>query len=233
MIASSKATLSLVEFPKNCPSFPTCPVSSPLFDRVTPAQISQQNIMDQQWRPYTDVASNRPLRYSHSTSQQQPREPNNSATAQQHSSPSGFSYEAYSAPSVSSHSQSMATSPIGTPRARASSGDGDIAMDDADPYNRMKYPSRPNHQHRTSGQQLLQEDSTAARRYSPMKALSPSSHYTSSAHHPGQPPYTPQTPSARQSPTRTNPYSSPPQSYYATPSTYFLFNQSCCFFFLN
>ncbi|MCJ1345084.1 dual specificity protein kinase yak1 [Peltigera leucophlebia] len=174
--------------------------------------------MDQQWRPYTDAASNRPLRYSHSTSQQQPRDSNNSVAAQQHTAPSGFSYEAYSAPAVSSHSQSMATSPIGTPRARASSGDGDIAMDDADPYNRMKYPSRPNQQ-RTSGQQLLQEDSTAARRYSPMKALSPSSHYASSPHHSGQPPYTPQTPSARQSPTRTNPYSSPPQSYYTTPTS--------------
>lgn len=188
--------------------------------------------MDQQWKPYTDAASNRSLRYSHSTSQQQPREPNNSVAAQQHAAPSGFSYEAYSTPSVSSHPQSMATSPIGTPRARASSGDGDIAMDDADPYNRMKYPSRPNHQHRTSGQQLLQEDSTAARRYSPMKALSPSSHYASSPHHPGQP-YTPQTPSARQSPTRTNPYSSPPQSYYTTPSKYCLCSINHFVVFLN
>lgn len=189
--------------------------------------------MDQQWKPYTDAASNRPLRYSHSTSQQQPRESNNPTAAQQHTAPSGFSYEAYSAPSMSSHPQSMATSPIGTPRTRASSGDGDIAMDDADPYNRMKYPSRPNHQHRVSGQQLLQEDSTAARRYSPMKALSPSSHYASSPHNPGQPPYTPQTPSARQSPTRTNPYSSPPQSYYTTPSKYCLCSINCFIVFSN
>ena len=176
--------------------------------------------MDQQWKLYTDSANNRQVRYSHSTPQQQPRE-SNPGSAQQHTATSGFSYEAYQNPSISSQSvsQSVAASPIGTPRARASSGDEDVAMDDADPYNRMKYPSRPNHQHRASGHQLLtQEDSAAARRYSPMKALSPSSHYATSPHLSSQPPYTPQSASARQSPTRSNPYSSPTQNYYITPS---------------
>lgn len=179
--------------------------------------------MDQQWQSYTDAIGNRQGRYSHSTPQQQARESNPSSAQQQHPPPSSFNYEAYQNPAIPSHSQSIAASPIGTPHARAYSGDGDVAMEDADPYNRMKYPSRPNHQHRASGQHLSQEDSSAARRYSPMKALSPSSHYLTSPSQSGQSSYgtyTSQSTSARQSPTRSNPYSSPPQNYYATPSKY-------------
>ena len=186
--------------------------------------------MDQQWQqPYSDTVGNRQNRYSHSNTHQQSRETNSSTTQQQQQpSLSSFSYEAYQTPSIPSHPQSMAASPIGTPRARAYSGDGDVAMEDADPYNRMKYPSRPNHQQRASGQHLSQEDSAAARRYSPMKALSPStlspsSHYVASPHQSVQTSYgafTSQNTSARQSPTRSNPYSSPTQNYYSTPCEY-------------
>lgn len=178
------------------------------------------DLMDQQWQPYTDMATTRQARYSHSNPQQQPRESNN-GLVQQQPPPSGFSYEAYQTPSLPSNPHSMAASPTGTPHARAYSGDGDIAMEDADPYNRMKYPSRPSHQHRTSEQYVKQEDSAAARRYSPMKALSPSSQYATSPQQPAQGsygPYVSQNVSARQSPTRPNPYSTSSQNYYTTPS---------------
>lgn len=170
--------------------------------------------MDQQ---YTDMVGNRQARYP---STQQPQHPNGSAQ-QQSQSQSGYGYEAYQSPSIPSQPQSMAVSPIGTPHTRNyASGDGDIAMEDADPYNRMKYPSRPSHQQRPSGQFLAHEDSSAARRYSPMKAA-PSSPYAPSSQHSSQSPYghyTSQSTSARQSPTRPNHYSTPSQSSYTTPS---------------
>ncbi|KAL8842985.1 MAG: hypothetical protein Q9176_002288 [Flavoplaca citrina] len=146
--------------------------------------------MDHQWQPYSD-AGTRQARFSHSTSQQQ----------QQHLPSPGFGYESYQTPTIPSHSQSMAASPSSTPRHRGYSGDGDVAMEDADPYNRMKYPSRPTHSHRSSAQYIPQDDSAAARRYSPMKATTPSNYANSSA---------------RQSPSRAHPSS---QNYYSTPTS--------------
>ncbi|KAL8884968.1 MAG: hypothetical protein Q9205_004337 [Flavoplaca limonia] len=162
--------------------------------------------MDHQWQPYSD-AGTRQARFSHSTSQQQ----------QQHLPSPGFGYESYQTPTIPSHSQSMAASPSSTPRHRGYSGDGDVAMEDADPYNRMKYPSRPTHSHRSSAQYIPQDDSAAARRYSPMKATTPSNYAVS----PQQPTtasnsqYVSQNSSARQSPSRAHPSS---QNYYSTPS---------------
>ena len=179
--------------------------------------------MDQQWHPYSDMGENRQARYAHPNPQHQARDASNGLTHHQQP-PSGFSYEAYQTPSLPSHPQSIATSPIGTPHSRAYSGDGDVAMEDADPYNRMKYPSRPSHQYRSSGQYVKQEDSSAARRYSPMKALSPSSQYATSPQQPTQGsygPYSSQNVSARQSPTRPNLHSMPSQNYYTTPSESF------------
>lgn len=147
------------------------------------------------------------------------QQPANGSTQHQQA---GYAYEPYQAPSIPSQPHSMAVSPIGTPHRRAYSGDGDIAMEDADPYNRMKYPSRPNHQQRPSTQYLSQEESTAARRYSPMTALSPSSPYAPTSQQSSQSPYghyTPHNASARQSPTRSSHYATPSQSYYGTPST--------------
>lgn len=175
--------------------------------------------MDHNWQPYTDVAAgSRQGRHAQMTGQQ----PANGSA--QHQPQPGYSYEAYQTPSIPSQPQSMAVSPIGTPRTRAYSGDGDVAMEDADPYNRMKYPSRPTHSQRPSAQYLGQEDSSAARRYSPMKALSPSSPYAPSSQQSSQSPYghyASQNTSARQSPTRSNHYSTPSQSYYSTPSESF------------
>ena len=171
--------------------------------------------MDQQWQSYSsDAASQRQARYSQSA---QP--PPNGSAQQQPST--GYGYEAYQTPSIPSQPQSMAVSPIGTPHRRAYSGEGDVTMEDADPYNRMKYPSRPNHQQRPSGQYLNQQDFAAARRYSPVKALSPTTPYTPSSGQPSQSPYGhfgSQNTSARQSPTRSNHYSTPSQSSYGTPS---------------
>ena len=177
--------------------------------------------MDQQWQAYSEMAG-RQARYSHTTSQQQQQSSEiNNGAAQHHPPHSGLGYDSYQTPSVPSHAQSMAASPIGTPRARVFSGDGDVAMEDADPYNRMKYPSRPTHSHRSSTQYVPHEDSSAARRYSPMKTGTPSSHYSATPQQSGQGSYSqymsPNT-SARQSPTRSQHYSTPPQSYYSTPS---------------
>ena len=172
--------------------------------------------MDPQWQAYSD---NRQGRYPHPISQHQPRDMNN-GSAQQNPGSAAHGYEAYQTPSVPSQPQSMAASPTGTPRARAYSGDGDVAMEDADPYNRLKYPSRPSHQHRTSGPYVPLEDSSAARRYSPMKALSPSMQYPQTPQQSNQGTYSAfnsQNTSARQSPTRPNPYSTPSQNYYPSP----------------
>jgi dual specificity protein kinase YAK1 len=105
-------------------------------------------------------------------------------------------------------------------------GDGDVAMEDADPYKPKYNTARPNHQNRHSQQFLQHEESAAARRYSPMN-LSPTSPYTGSTQQGGQN-YTSFSPQAqaqsqpqsnRQSPTRNNPYISPPNSYYSPPCT--------------
>lgn len=103
-------------------------------------------------------------------------------------------------------------------------GDGDVAMEDADPY-KPKYSAgaqRPIAAQRPSQPSYLQqhEDSAAARRYSPMN-LSPTSPYAAYSS------FTPQAqaqshaqpPNSRQSPTRTNPYMSPPASYYSPPAS--------------
>jgi len=175
--------------------------------------------MDQQWQQYgTDSSGRGQARVPHSTIQQQP----NGSTQQQQPN-AGYGYEAYQTLSTPSQPQSMAVSPIGTPHRRTYSGDADVRMEDADPYNSMKYPSRPTHQQRPSGQFLAQQG-----RYSPVKALSPSSPYPSSSQ-PGQSPYShyaSQNTSARQSPTRSNHYSTPSQSYYSTPSKSEIFDPS-------
>ena len=109
--------------------------------------------------------------------------------------------------------------------------DGDMSMEDAgdlDPYNKQKYedvsrtaeyPTRqPMHQSRPSSQYYpQQEESSAARRYSPMKlsatptnATTPYTSYTPSG----------QTSSSRTSPTRPSLYASHSNSYYSSPRTF-------------
>jgi len=94
-------------------------------------------------------------------------------------------------------------------------GEGDLPMEDADidPFDAEKYnipreyPVRPYHRSRPSSQYLTQEDSSAARRYSPMN-LSPTSPLNASQNHYNS--YTPHAQTSHQSPTRSqNHYSSP------------------------
>ena len=96
-------------------------------------------------------------------------------------------------------------------------GDGDIAMEDADPY-RPKYPTRPAHSRQHSSQQMIQEDSAAARRYSPMN-LSPASPYNATSAQSMQAVYNSYSPNtqSRNSPTRQHAYMAPQQSYYSSP----------------
>jgi dual specificity protein kinase YAK1 len=173
--------------------------------------------MDQQWTAYSETpGSSRQARYApQTTPQQHQRDP---------SIPQQIKQEPYASPSVPSRSQSMALPSPGTLLNRApdyNDGDGDVPMEDADPYsNKPKFSSsRASQQQRHSQQFLQQEESAAARRYSPMN-LSPTSPYTGNTQQ-GGPTYTsftPQTQANRQSPTRNNPYMSPPNSYYSPPS---------------
>jgi dual specificity protein kinase YAK1 len=181
----------------------------------------------QQWTAYSAEAPGaaRP-RYSMASPQH--------AQQREASVPSQVKQEAKQEPYASSmppsRQGSMGLQPSGAPASRGpdyNDGDGDIAMEDADPY-KPKYNSmaRPNHQHRHSQQFLQHEESAAARRYSPMN-LSPTSPYTGNAQQGGQN-YTSFSPQAqaqaqpqsnRQSPTRNNPYMSPPNNYYSPPCT--------------
>lgn len=135
--------------------------------------------------------------------------------------PAGFTYDSYQSPANPPHQQQPGAVP---PMKQDYAVDGDVAMEDADPYNRMKYPSRPTHAHRLSAGYVPREDSTAARRYSPMAALPPSSPYTASPQQTNHVPYNayvPNNASARQSPTRPSAYTTPPnQPFLQSPSTF-------------
>ncbi|RDW70082.1 kinase-containing protein [Coleophoma crateriformis] len=164
-----------------------------------------------QWQSYSDSAGPS-RRYTGNPPPTQPpmtRDYNGSNQAQ---APAGFSYEQYQG-GLTAHSQSMGSSPVGTPQIR--DGNGDVSMQDAgDPYSGRQYPLRPHHsQHlsggRVAGHHTSQEPSTAAQRYSPMEALSPASPY-GAAPPPGPGQYGAQ----RQSPnSRAGSYSSP-NTYY-------------------
>jgi len=141
----------------------------------------------------------------------------------------GYTYETFQTPginskppSVGSNSKpvSMASSPTAAPRSRDYVTDADATMEDADPFNRAKYPSRPSHHNRASSQFLNQAaESSAARRYSPMNVLSPPMSYPTS---PGKSQQSYGFPPAasgqtRRSPARSADYASPPQGYQSPP----------------
>ena len=125
--------------------------------------------------------------------------------------PAGFGYDSFHTPTMPpSNSQVAAGATVASPEEASrkqdfSHDDGDVAMEDADPYNRMKYPSRPSHA------------PASARRYSPMNTLSPTTPYASSPQqsaHSAYGAYHPQNHSARQSPTRSGVYATPSQQFY-------------------
>lgn len=118
----------------------------------------------------------------------------------------GFLYEPYQRSIANSNTSAMSsTSSASAPpqefARNGAPGEADVHMEDADPYNRSKYPSRPTHHQRLS-QQFLQE-SSAAQRYSPMNPSVTPSHVSSpktqlqSSFN-----YNIQTPTSRQSPNR-------------------------------
>jgi dual specificity protein kinase YAK1 len=176
--------------------------------------------MDQQWSPYTEgAAASRQPRYAPlamTTPQHAPRDPNGAHQIKQ---------DPYASPPAPSRTGSvLLTSPGGQPGRGAdyNDGDGDVRMEDADPYNKPKQASaRASQQQRQSQQFIQQEESAAARRYSPMN-LSPTSPYNGATQQGGQAytSFTPQAQGSRQSPTRNNPYMSPPNSYYSPPSKF-------------
>ncbi|KAF7718078.1 Serine/threonine-protein kinase [Penicillium ucsense] len=187
------------------------------------------------WQPYQDPMMGQPPAQfnglaSHPPQQLSTKYGQPPAQAQP---PMGYTYEHYQTPGTSSKPPSahaahpgskpasMASSPTATPRSRDYVTDTDTTMEDADPYNRAKYPSRPAHHSRASSQFLSQaEESSAARRYSPMNVLSPPMSYPTS---PGKTQGTyDSSPSAstqaRRSPARAVNYVSPPHSYQSPPS---------------
>jgi dual specificity protein kinase YAK1 len=156
---------------------------------------------------------------------------------------SSAKYDAYGTPSIASRTANLSLStPAGsgthTPRdntmAYTHNGDldGDMPMEDADPYNKQKYARATSNSNSNRNSQYLPaqqpEDATSrtASRYSPMNT-SPTSPYLPAPQQQQQQQqvagnqyssYTPQQ-SARQSPSRQNPYASPTSSqrYYASP----------------
>ena len=133
----------------------------------------------------------------------------------------GFSYEPYQRAIVNAAAVAINSDP-GLQQQQpqpeyARNGENDVHMEDADPYNRSKYPSRPTHHHRLSAQFM---DSSAAQRYSPMSMTTSSTQLISTPKaQQGSFPYnTQQTPTSRQSPTRA--YSNDRYGEPPTPSRF-------------
>ena len=199
---------------------PTSPPASASDPRYAPAYNAQQ----QQHHHLADSAAHSQSSYTHS--QPATRDPSALSTP-------AAAHDAYSTPPISALAISSPPTAEPTVRSMTYNGDvdGDLMMEDADPYNKQKY-SRPPTQSRPSSQYLPadQQDSTSrtAARYSPMNT-SPNTSYANST--PQQPQhqqstsnhyasYTPQQ-SARGSPSRQNPYASPTQQqqqrFYTSP----------------
>ena len=192
--------------------------------------------MEQNWSGHEESTPDAVADQRYAPPSAQVTEHNTPQASQRDSTSSTFpKYEDYKSPSIATRAATLAISSppaAGEPRARNMDYngdlDGDMPMEDADPYNRQKYarPTSNANSNRLSAQYLPadQQDLTsrAAARYSPM-STSPTSPYVSS---PQQQmgsnqytSYTPQQQSARQSPTRQSQYVSPTQQqrYYTSP----------------
>lgn len=178
--------------------------------------------MDSQWQPYQDPLMGRPAQFNNG----QQLASKYGGQPPQSQPPMGYTYEPFQTPGIAakppsigsnSKSMSMASSPVATPRSRDYVTDADTTMEDADPYNRAKYSTRPSHNSRPSSQFFSNEESSAARRYSPMNVLSspPSSmsYNTSPGKNPNSYAFPPGPNNSRRSPARAPNYSSPPQAY--------------------
>ena len=169
--------------------------------------------MDHQWQAYSAQTPSRQMRYA-----PQPHEQQRDMNSLYATKPD--SYQSLSSPTWQT-SMAGTHGPTSQTRGMNSTGngdnDGDVSMEDADPYNRHKYSSqqRVSQQHTPS-----HNESVAARRYSPMN-MSPSSPHatgTPSAQNSFSS-YTPQSQSSRHSPTKNYPYASPVHNYYPPSGT--------------
>jgi dual specificity protein kinase YAK1 len=138
--------------------------------------------------------------------------------AQQHHISSSYDYDSYQSASAASNGLSMASTPSATSHSNEYNGETDVPMEDADPYNRSKYPSRPVHQRGSSTQYLTHQGSSAAQRYSPMDMLSPSGYGSSPKSQSQNSTYQNHSSASRQSPTRQNYFPSASQQYQESPS---------------
>lgn len=171
--------------------------------------------MDPQWQSFND-ASGAARRHNGTTQsprdymsqqppqQQQPQQP---SSAQQ---PPGYKFDQFSINNAAAAAGQSNPGSAGSSQLR--DGNGDVPMHDAhDAHAGVKYPMRPHHQSHLSGSRTAnlhspQETSSAAQRYSPMEALSPTSPYAPKSSQFANPS------SQRQSPTRQPDYSQSP--YY-------------------
>ena len=188
--------------------------------------------MDSGWQPYQDPLMGHPAQFNTGLASHPQQLGSKYGQPPQSQPPVGYTYESFQTPRVASKAPStgpnskpvsMASSPTATPRSRDYVTDADTTMEDADPYNRAKYPSRANHHNRASSQFLAQtEESSAARKYSPMNVLSPPMSYpTSPSKNQSSYGFSPTTQGqSRRSPTRAPDYSSPPQGYQSPPCEY-------------
>ena len=181
--------------------------------------------MEQQWQLYGDPSINHPARFA-AGSASAPLQAGRDAGGQnqQHYPPAGYAFDSHQPMPSGSNSLSISSTPAVTPHAHDYTGEIDVHMEDADPYNRAKYPSRPAHQHRASTQYLGHEASSASQRYSPMNVLSPTVPYSSSPNSQSQNAfsYQNQNSSSRHTPTRQNHLTNVAQQYQESPSTYSL-----------
>jgi dual specificity protein kinase YAK1 len=167
--------------------------------------------MDQQWNSHLEPNRQRYAPQTVPSHEYTPRDLNSGAPVKS---------EGYSQPNSANRTPSLPMTSPGGSQSRGAEyngdGDGDVRMEDVDQYNKPKQPSRGHS--RMPSTQLAQEESAAARRYSPM-LMSPSSPYAPTTQPPTQATYSSYTPQAqnRASPTRSNSYMSQPQNFYASP----------------
>jgi dual specificity protein kinase YAK1 len=174
--------------------------------------------MDQQWGSFAESpTSTRQARYAPHTLPSHHSSQNNVSMGGQ------MNHDGYAQQPMPNRTSTM---PMMSPTVPQNRGgeyigdrDGDIPMEDADQF-KPKHQSRPSGHQRQHSAQLIQEESSAARRYSPMN-LSPASPYGPTAQSSSQGTYSSYTPQTAVrgagSPTRSNSYMSPSQSYYASP----------------
>lgn len=181
--------------------------------------------MDQQWAPNMEApgSTRQQQRYAPQTvpsHQYAPRDPN--------AAPSRHSETYAQTPLVNRTPATPMTSPGIHIKHEYGDGDGDIKMEDVDPYKQQQRQTAARGHARLPSAQLAQEESAAAKRYSPMN-LTPASPYAATT--PQQQSYTPQ---SRTSPVRSNSYMSSTQGYYASPpckslyTTWLVFYEHLC-----